>query len=196
MAYLHFLESIDRDLSYSFVFTFQLYNFRWPLTQGLLLIFINGSLCRGSSGVEQLIRNQQVVGSNPILGSMNLYKLMLVATGGMLGSVARYVTARSIHEKLSGGFPYGTLAVNIIGSFILGLMYAWFSRKVIDNENLRLLIGTGFCGGFTTFSAFAFENVNLLQQKMFSSSVLYILLTLVIGFLAVAAGLALGKSIS
>jgi fluoride exporter len=127
---------------------------------------------------------------------MNFYKLMLVATGGMLGSVARYVTAKSIDEKLSTGFPYGTLAVNIIGSFILGFLYAWVSRKTIDNENIRLLIGTGFCGGFTTFSAFAFENVNFLQQKIISQSMLYILLTLVIGFLAVAAGMMLAKAIS
>jgi fluoride exporter len=127
---------------------------------------------------------------------MNFYKVMLVATGGMLGCVARYVTAKSVDERLSAGFPYGTLTVNIIGSFILGLLYAWLSRKAIDNENLRLLIGTGFCGGFTTFSAFAFENINFLQQKFMASSLLYIALTLVAGFLAVAAGLALGRSLS
>ena len=127
---------------------------------------------------------------------MTFYKLLLVATGGMLGSIARYLTAKSIHEKLGPGFPYGTLAVNIAGSFILGLMYAWLSRKTVDSENIRLLIGTGFCGGFTTFSAFALENVSLLDQKLMASSLLYIALTLVAGFLAVAAGLALGKSLS
>jgi CrcB protein len=135
------------------------------------------------------------VGSIPILGSMNFYKLLLVGSGGFLGSIARYITSKSIDEKVNSIFPYGTLAVNIIGSFIIGMLYALLLRKAGITENHRLLLGAGFCGGFTTYSAFAFENVNLLQQKLLSLSFLYILLTLVMGFLAVLAGLTLGKNI-
>jgi CrcB protein len=127
---------------------------------------------------------------------MNFYSLMLVGSGGFLGSVARYVTAKSIDEKVSSLIPHGTLAVNIIGSFILGILYAFIARKVGFTDNLKLLLGTGFCGGFTTYSAFAFENVNLLQQKLLSLSVLYILLTLTFGFLAVFAGISVGKYLS
>jgi fluoride exporter len=152
---------------------------------------------RGSSGVDQLIRNQQVVGSNPILGSlshMNIYKVLLVGLGGMLGSIARYVTVRSVDARLNAAIPCGTLIVNIAGSFILGLLYAWTSKKTGASEPLQLLLGTGFCGGFTTFSAFALENANLWQSKMMASSIAYIVATLVVGFLSVLAGLALGKA--
>ncbi|MBT1696107.1 fluoride efflux transporter CrcB [Fulvivirgaceae bacterium PWU4] len=127
---------------------------------------------------------------------MTFYKLLLVAIGGMFGSVARYVTARAVDEKIGAPFPYGTLTVNIVGSFILGVLYAWLIRKTADSESMRLLIGTGFCGGFTTFSAFALENVNFLQQKVITSSLVYTAVTLVAGFLAVVAGLALGKNLS
>jgi fluoride exporter len=126
---------------------------------------------------------------------MDLYKLFLVGTGGLLGSIARYVTASSIDKKLNAIFPFGTFTVNVVGSFILGLLYAWLSRKTGESENLKLLIGTGFCGGFTTFSAFALENVNLLSQKALTPSLLYILLTMVMGFLAVVAGSVLGRSL-
>jgi fluoride exporter len=126
---------------------------------------------------------------------MNFYNLILVGAGGMLGSILRYVTSRSIDEKLNSVFPYGTLSVNIAGSFILGMLYAWLSVKAPENASLKLLIGTGFCGGFTTFSAFAFENVGLWNQKLVGPSLLYVFLTLIIGFSAVVAGLATGKAI-
>src|SRR5687768_1082625 len=111
---------------------------------------------------------------------MNIYKLFLVGAGGLIGSIARYLMATSIDKKLNSLFPFGTFAVNILGSFILGVLYAWLSRKT-GSENIRLLIGTGFCGGFTTFSAFALENVNLLNQKMLTSSLLYTGLSILIG---------------
>jgi CrcB protein len=126
---------------------------------------------------------------------MTFYNMLLVGGGGFLGSIARYITSRSIDDKLNSVFPYGTLIVNIAGSFIIGILYGWLSRKG-EGESIRLLLGTGFCGGFTTYSAFAFENVNLWQQKMHAPSIMYIIATLVIGFLAVAGGISIGKSIS
>jgi fluoride exporter len=128
---------------------------------------------------------------------MNFYNLFLVGSGGFLGSIARYVTARSIDRKLNVLlFPYGTFIVNIAGSLILGMLYGWLSRKTGDSKSLRLFLGTGFCGGFTTFSAFTFENVNLWQQKLIVESIFYILISLLLGFLAVVAGISIGKSIS
>jgi fluoride exporter len=126
---------------------------------------------------------------------MTFYNMLLVGGGGFLGSIARYITSRSIDDKLNSVFPYGTLTVNIAGSLIIGVLYGWLSRKG-EGESIRLLLGTGFCGGFTTYSAFAFENVNLWQQKMPAPSIMYIIVTLVIGFLAVAGGISIGKSIS
>jgi len=127
---------------------------------------------------------------------MDLYKLFLIGSGGFLGSIARYLTSRTIDGKINSIFPYGTLTVNIIGSFILGLIYSWIARKADGSENLKLILATGFCGGFTTFSAFAYENLNLLEQKMSGISVIYIIVSLIFGVLAVMAGVILGRYIS
>jgi CrcB protein len=126
---------------------------------------------------------------------MNFYTLLLVGGGGFLGSIARYLTVRSVDEKLNALIPYGTLTVNILGSFLIGLLYGWLSRRE-GGESIRLLLGTGFCGGFTTYSAFALENVTLWQQKLLTPSLLYILATLILGFLVVAAGIFIARSIS
>ncbi len=149
--------------------------------------------CRGSSGVEQLFRKQQVVGSNPILGSLQeieklVYKLLIIGLGGFIGSVARYVTVKLVDEKLNSIFPYGTLSVNVVGSFLLGVIYMLALRKAGLTENGRLFLSVGFCGGFTTFSAFALENFNLFQQKFIGTSLLYISISVIAGLLALAAG--------
>jgi CrcB protein len=120
---------------------------------------------------------------------MNIYKLFIIGLGGFIGSISRYLTARLVDEKLNSVFPYGTLAVNVIGSFLLGLIYMLALRKAGLTENGRLFLGVGFCGGFTTFSAFALENFNLLQQKFLGTSVLYVSISVVAGLLALAAGI-------
>ena len=112
----------------------------------------------------------------------------MVGLGGFLGSITRFIASKSIDDKLNVAFPYGTLTVNILGSFILGFVYALAMRKADFPETWRLLLGAGFCGGFTTFSAFAWENLNLIQGRLLSSSILYILLSLFAGFLAVWSG--------
>jgi len=120
---------------------------------------------------------------------MNLYKLLIIGLGGFLGSVARYVTVKFVDEKLNPVFPYGTLTVNILGSFLLGIIYIIALRKAGITENGRLFLGVGFCGGFTTFSAFALENFNLMQEKLIGTSVLYISVSIVGGILALVAGI-------
>ena len=127
---------------------------------------------------------------------MNFYSLLTVGLGGFLGSVARYATARMIDQRLNSFFPYGTLTVNILGSFILGLIMGTSFKSIPDQSNWRLFLTTGFCGGFTTFSTFAFENVSLSEQRLFSASVAYIVLSIVFGLLAVVAGIAFGKFLS
>ncbi len=120
---------------------------------------------------------------------MNAYKLLIIGLGGFIGSVVRYLTVKLVDEKLNSLFPYGTLTVNVVGSFLLGLIYMLALRKAGLTENGRLFLGVGFCGGFTTFSAFALENFNLLQQKFLGTSVLYISISVVAGILALAAGI-------
>jgi CrcB protein len=125
---------------------------------------------------------------------MNLYAIMYVGLGGAIGSIARYITVKSIDERISSSFPFGTITVNITGSLILGFLYGLSMRKPEIGQNWRLFIGTGICGGFTTFSAFALENFNLLPQKGLLA-LIYIIASLVLGILAVAGGYWIGKSI-
>jgi fluoride exporter len=124
---------------------------------------------------------------------MNLYKLLIIGLGGFLGSVARYVVTKVMDGRLNPVFPYATLTVNIVGSFLLGMIYVLALRKAGLSENGRLFLGVGFCGGFTTFSAFALENFNLMQEKLVGTSVLYVSLSVVAGILALAAGVWLGR---
>ena len=119
---------------------------------------------------------------------MNLFKILIIAVGGSIGSVARYLTVKGVDQKMNAVFPYGTLTVNLIGSFLIGLFYMLALRKIGMTENWRLFLGAGFCGGFTTFSAFAWENFSLFQQKMLGTAFLYTSVSLVAGFSALALG--------
>jgi CrcB protein len=126
---------------------------------------------------------------------MNIYKILIVALGGGLGSVARYIGVRTIDQHFNSTFPTGTFSVNIIGSFIIGLAYALIARKTGGSDNWLLFLAPGFCGGFTTFSAFAFENISLINQRLAMTSLIYIVSSVVLGLLAIVAGMALGRNI-
>lgn len=126
---------------------------------------------------------------------MNVTYLLLVGAGGFIGSIARYLTVISIDKKFNSVFPLGTLVVNIAGSFILGVLLAVIAKKTgSHSEQWRLFLGVGFCGGFTTFSAFALENLNLLQEKFPGSAFLYIIVSLAGGLLAVWSGFAFSRA--
>jgi fluoride exporter len=120
---------------------------------------------------------------------MNLYTLLIIGLGGFVGSTLRFLTVRLVDARLNALFPFGTLTVNIIGSFILGIIYMLATRQAGISENARLFLAVGFCGGFTTFSAFALENFSLIDQKLISTSLLYILISVVLGILGLAAGI-------
>lgn len=111
---------------------------------------------------------------------------VLVAVGGAVGSMLRYGCSRLWN---SSNFPYGTLAVNIIGSFLIGILWAVFLKQA--DEQKRLLLITGFCGGFTTFSAFSLEGLQMLQQSRFALFFIYTLVTIIAGLTATFIGLKL-----
>lgn len=115
-----------------------------------------------------------------------------VALGGALGSVARY-GAGLLLVRSGDGFPVATLAVNVIGAFLIGLLARVFSAPDHDPV-LRLALTAGFCGGFTTFSTFSAETITLLQQGRSGRAAAYVSLTLVLGFGATALGLFIGRS--
>ncbi|MBS1579212.1 MAG: fluoride efflux transporter CrcB [Bacteroidetes bacterium] len=110
--------------------------------------------------------------------------ILLVAFGGMLGSVGRYLCAVIIkHES----FPYATLTVNIVGSFLIGCTMALATKH--DNwGDWRLFLATGICGGFTTFSSFSWECINMLQHQKYLQAIMYVLVSLLIGFTATIMG--------
>lgn len=109
-----------------------------------------------------------------------LKEFLLVGAGGALGSMARYA-GNFIYQSKS--FPAVTLSINIIGSFVIGMVMGW----CLKNENAgnwKLFLATGICGGFTTFSAFSFENLSLLQNGKVMLSLLYILSSVAFGIAA------------
>ena len=114
-----------------------------------------------------------------------LRNFLLVALGGGIGSMLRYGTSLMINAKY---FPWATLAVNIIGSFLIGLILALSIKEESILYNWKLFLATGVCGGFTTFSAFSLENMELLQNGKYLFAATYIALSVVLGIAAAFAG--------
>ena len=112
----------------------------------------------------------------------------LVALGGAVGSVSRYGLTLFIQTRTGSGFPYGTLAVNVIGAFVLGLIARFSVESAAISPEVRLLLTTGFCGGFTTFSTFSYESARLLEDGELRTAILYMLLSVVLSLLAMFLG--------
>ena len=115
--------------------------------------------------------------------------IILIAIGGLLGSVARYLSVVYFTKIIPGQFPFGTFAVNIIGCLAIGIIYGLSLRFSWLTPEWRLFLATGFCGGFTTFSSFALENVQLLQQANYGTFALYSLGSFALGLTAVFTGI-------
>ena len=115
-------------------------------------------------------------------------QLLLVFIGGGLGSSLRYWIGTYLNNYKSG-IPYGTFAANIIGSLIIGMVLGVSLKNNYVSNNTILFIATGFCGGFTTFSAFAYENHLFLKSGDFMSFAIYTILSFIIGFAAVFFGM-------
>ncbi len=109
--------------------------------------------------------------------------LLLVGTGGFLGSVLRYLLSQSIQGKLVPHFPLGTLSVNLIGCFAIGAIFALTEKGTVGPE-WRLFLVTGICGGFTTFSAFSIETVALLRGGQMGYAFMYVTASVVLGLAA------------
>ncbi|MEM9298972.1 MAG: fluoride efflux transporter CrcB [Bacteroidota bacterium] len=121
-------------------------------------------------------------------------QVLLVGVGGFAGSVLRYLAYLWIDKRFEGVFPLSTLFVNTLGSLILGLIVGLFIKSNISSE-LRLFLGVGICGSFTTFSTFAMENVSLLEQKDMVTAASYTLASIILGMVMAFAGYWIGKSL-
>ena len=118
-----------------------------------------------------------------------LRQLLLVALGGAIGSTLRYLTALLLARHYTGSIPLATLAVNLVGCFLIGLLIGLCS----DTSHLRLLFITGFCGGFTTFSTFTAESYSMFREGAYGLALLYIAGSVLIGLLALWLGLFLSR---
>lgn len=122
--------------------------------------------------------------------------LILIGVGGCIGSICRYLSQQYVQNNYPSSIPLGTLLVNLTGCFIIGMVYALSEKGNIISPELRIFLVTGFCGGFTTFSSFAYENVSMVLDGEFYYTALYVLISVIIGFGAVHAGILLIKLIS
>lgn len=120
---------------------------------------------------------------------------IIIGIGGILGANARYVVANWASQRLGADFPYGTLIINVSGSFLLGFFMAFALDRALLHPNYRLFVATGFCGAYTTFSTFTYESLRLLQDGSFVLGFANMIGSLLVGMFAVFLGFVIGKMI-
>ncbi len=119
--------------------------------------------------------------------------VLLVAVGGAIGSVTRYLLGGWVAARYGASFPYGTFIINVTGSFIIGLFLAFAQDRAWLSPYWRLFFAVGFLGGYTTFSTFEYESVKLLQDGEMLLCALYMIGSVVTGAVGAIAGIALGS---
>ena len=119
--------------------------------------------------------------------------LLIVGTGSFIGGAMRYLLSTLMENVCGQGFPWGTLMVNLLGCFLFGMLFAVFGKSSATDNTLYLLLTTGICGGFTTFSTFANESVQMLQQGNTWGFVGYVATSVVAGLALIALGYGVAK---
>jgi len=120
--------------------------------------------------------------------------LLLIGTGGFIGSVCRYLLSKAVQEKMLSIFPYGTMTVNLLGCLVIGLVLA-LSEKFHFTSERTLFLTTGICGGFTTFSAFSSETLSMLRDGHLLQASFYIIASVVFCLLTTLLGYSIPKLI-
>jgi CrcB protein len=121
--------------------------------------------------------------------------LLLVGAGGAIGSILRYLVGLWTVHRFGAGFPWGTLGVNITGSFLIGVLAEVIMRKFGASPEMRVFLITGVPGGYTTFSAFSLDAITLFERGDVMLSVIYVVASVALSLLAVFSGLALMRAI-
>ncbi|WP_340112904.1 fluoride efflux transporter CrcB [Maribellus mangrovi] len=124
-----------------------------------------------------------------------LRTLFIVGVGGFIGSVMRYLVQLFVERDMSSTFPWGTFVANIAGSFIIGAVFALAQKGNLLSAEWRLFLAVGICGGFTTFSSFAYNNLTMLREGVYGQFILNVGGSLVFGLLAVYLGMIAVKAI-
>ncbi|WP_321518845.1 fluoride efflux transporter CrcB [uncultured Bacteroides sp.] len=114
--------------------------------------------------------------------------LFIIGSGSFLGGISRYLLSKFMQNSIISSFPFGTFIVNILGCFLIGFFYGLSERGNLINNEWRMFLTVGFCGGFTTFSTFANENVSLLRDGNFFYFALYAGFSLFLGLTATYLG--------
>jgi len=119
--------------------------------------------------------------------------MLIVAVGGAVGSVFRYLVGLWAVRLFGPAFPWGTLAINVAGSFAIGLFLEMILRRFGGSTELRLLLMTGLCGGFTTFSSFSLDFVGLVERGAMPLGIVYVIASVVLSICATFLGLFIGR---
>ena len=128
--------------------------------------------------------------------ALNSQLIAAVAVGGALGSVARYLVAIAVGRALGAAFPWGTLIINIVGSFLIGVFVESFALAWSTSQMVRVFLTVGICGGFTTFSTFSLDAIVLMQRGELWSAAAYIIASVALSILALYVGLQLVRALA
>jgi CrcB protein len=121
---------------------------------------------------------------------------MLVGLGGGIGAILRYSVGRFYSDRSSSTFPLGTLTANLTGSLLIGLIFGWLLERNLGDSRWHTFLVVGLLGGYTTFSAFAFETVSMLEDRQYTQAATYVLVSNVIGLAACAIGIAIARQLA
>ena len=122
-------------------------------------------------------------------------QILAIAVGGAVGSVLRFLMSNGVYGLLGRGFPYGTLAVNVLGSLLMGFLYILLLERTVAGPELRGLLLVGLLGAFTTFSTFSLETLNLLEQAAYLRAAVNVAASVVACLAAAWLGLTLGRQL-
>ncbi len=120
-------------------------------------------------------------------------KILSVAIGGAFGAVARHLVNISPAANVFEKFPFPTFLINILGSFLIGFFMILLADKIVVSDNLRMAVIVGFLGAFTTFSTFEIEIFGLVRERYFITALIYLILSVVVGFIGVIGGVETAK---
>lgn len=127
--------------------------------------------------------------------SERLLPVAYVALGGAIGTVARYLLTLVIQERAGAGFPIATLLINVTGSLLLGFLMRYGLESATASPELRLLLTTGICGGYTTFSTFSYETARLMEDGEWQRATAYIVASVVLSLACMLIGFALARGV-
>lgn len=122
-----------------------------------------------------------------------MFNFLAISAGAIVGANARYLITRFAAKALGPMFPYGTLFINVTGSFVAGFFMIWTSERVIADPRWRLLVVIGFCGGFTTFSSYAYETMAYLERGQWTLMISNVLANNVLCLVAAVVGMSLAR---